>query len=363
MVRIRLPYLWEARAKGRKYYYYRRDGQRIPVTSERGRRLAPKDAGFAAAYDAIHATFEDAGRPPAAPGTLDALIIEYRKSSMFKQLSPRSRKDYGVYLDLLREDYGDLMVRTMPRPFVFRLREKYAETPRKANYLISILRRVMQFAVNQGYRTDNPAAKPERLKEGPGHRPWEEYEVAAFRKTYPEPVFERAAFELLLNTGQRSGDVASMQRSHRYQGHISVAQSKTGERLTIPEAQDLTEILSPYISAHDGLMLLVTKSGGPVKTAYLQHKMIAAYKAAGLSGVTTHGLRYTAATRLRELGCDWEIVAAVTGHRTADMARKYMRQRRMAQIAITRLDDARNTSATPGNASATASEKQSEKPE
>ncbi len=160
-----------------------------------------------------------------------------------------------------------------------------------------------------------------------------------------------------LNTGQRGGDTAGMQRQHRFHGSISVAQDKTGERLTIPESQDLREVLSPYVAGHDGMMLLVTAATGKaVKVAYLQHKMIAACKAAGLTGVTTHGLRYTAATRLRELGCDWETVASITGHRTAEMARKYMRKRRNAEVAITRIDDARN-------ALATASEKPSEKPE
>lgn len=355
MVKIELPYLWKATAKGHTYYYYRRDGERVPIKDDQGKRLSPEDPGFATAYDDIHRSFEAAGPSPTAAGTLAALIIEFRNSSMFNQLSPRSRKDYGQYLDLLRENYGDLKVKTMPRPFVFRLREKYADTPRKANYLISVLRRLMQFAVNQGYRKDNPAAKPERLKEGPGHRPWEEYEIAAFRKHFAEPSFERAAFELMLNTGQRGGDVAGMQRRHRFQGGISVAQDKTGERLIIPEALDLTEVLDPYISGHDGLMLLVTKTGRPVKTQYLQHKMIAAYKAASLTGVTNHGLRYTAAARLGELTGDWEIVASITGHRTAEMARKYMRQRRLAQVAITKLDDARNALATAG-------EKPSEKP-
>ncbi len=72
--------------------------------------------------------------------------------------------------------------------------------------------------------------------------------------------------------------------------------------------------------------------------------MRAAYEAAGLpTDVTTHGLRYTAATVLRELGCDWEDIAAITGHSTVQMVRKYTRQRRTAEVAIARLDDARRT--------------------
>ncbi|MBF0251143.1 MAG: tyrosine-type recombinase/integrase [Alphaproteobacteria bacterium] len=68
-----------------------------------------------------------------------------------------------------------------------------------------------------------------------------------------------------------------------------------------------------------------------------------AYSAAGLTDeCTTHGLRYTAATILRELGCEWPMIASITGHETAEMARKYSEKKRFASMAVARLDEARN---------------------
>lgn len=52
------------------------------------------------------------------------------------------------------------------------------------------------------------------------------------------------------------------------------------------------------------------------------------------------GLRYTATTRLRELGVDWVEIGAITGNQTAEMARKYSNQRRAAKVAIARLNAA-----------------------
>jgi integrase len=64
--------------------------------------------------------------------------------------------------------------------------------------------------------------------------------------------------------------------------------------------------------------------------------------AAGLpEDVTTHGLRYSAATILHELGQDWETIAAVTGHETVAMVRKYTEKRRRARLAIDSLNVAR----------------------
>jgi len=68
--------------------------------------------------------------------------------------------------------------------------------------------------------------------------------------------------------------------------------------------------------------------------------MAAAIRDAGITQ-TAHGLRYTAATRLRERGVDWEDIAAITGHQTVQMARKYSRQRRAATVAMRKLADAK----------------------
>lgn len=68
-----------------------------------------------------------------------------------------------------------------------------------------------------------------------------------------------------------------------------------------------------------------------------------AYRAAGLADdVTNHGDRYTAATRLHELDCDWETIASITGHETAAMVRKYTEKRRKARLAISRLNRSRS---------------------
>ena len=162
------------------------------------------------------------------------------------------------------------------------------------------------------------------------------------RKRWPAGTVERVAFELLLNTGQRGGDVASMRRAQYLQGVIHLVQAKTGARLEIPAAAELRAVLDPWLTNHEHLVILTTPTGRSFKIDHFRHTMRAAYQAAGLpSEATTHGLRYTAATVLRELGCDWEEIAAITGHSTVQMVRKYTRQRRIAEVTIARLDDAR----------------------
>lgn len=239
------------------------------------------------------------------------------------------------------QDFGHLPVKTMPRAFVFELRDKYADTPRKANYIVQILRRLMSWAVDRGWRSDNPVLRPRQLRAGAGHRPWEEAEIARFRAAWPTSAVQRVAFELLLNTGQRGGDVIQMTRATCRDGWVTLRQKKTRERLSVPQTPELTAVLESWLSSHHHAVILTTPAGRPLKVDYFRHLMRKAYCAAGLpDDCTSHGLRYTAATRLREVGCDWQTIGAITGHRTAEMARKYSERRRLAELGMGRLLDA-----------------------
>jgi integrase len=228
-VEIDLQYLNKIKAKGRAYWYYRRNVRNIALG------LAPDAEGFTARYAAIHAQFEGtpSGEAPPAEGYLAALIDTYKLTSPeYRNLKPTSERAYDAYLDLLSGNYGKHRVRTMPRAFVFELRDKYQDTLRKANYIDQVLRAVLTFGVDRGWRADNPASKPKLLKSGSdGHRPFEETEISAFRDCWKNGALERACFELLINSGQRMSDIVNMIRSHVDTGEISVAQEKTGARL------------------------------------------------------------------------------------------------------------------------------------
>ncbi len=61
---------------------------------------------------------------------------------------------------------------------------------------------------------------------------------------------------------------------------------------------------------------------------------------AAIGGVTPHGLRLAAATRLKELGLSWDVIASITGHDTVEMVEHYTEQKRKAQLAIDTLNAA-----------------------
>ncbi|WP_143181934.1 tyrosine-type recombinase/integrase [Thalassospira sp. TSL5-1] len=242
----------------------------------------------------------------------------------------------------MAEDIGKATVRHIERKHVLSYRDRFASTPRTANYYMQVMRLLFTFGIDHGWMKQNPALRPKQLKTGEGHRPWEEWEIDAYRKTWPVDTVERVAFELLINTGQRGGDVAKMTRQQAYKGEISVAQDKTKERLWIPQSNDLRAVLTPWLASHDHMVILTTETGRPFKIDYFRRVMREARAKAELpKDLSSHGLRYTAARILKELGCDTETIQSITGHRTEQMARKYSDKKRRSKVAIDRLNQAR----------------------
>jgi integrase len=232
---------------------------------------------------------------------------------------------------------------------VLKLRDEFQATPRTANYLVSVVRLLLSYAEDRKLtfhlppNWSNPARRPKRLETGAGHRPWEEVEIAAFRKRWQSTTLQRVLFETFLNTGQRGGDIAPMIRQQYFQRDIAVAQEKTKKRVWIPVSRDLRDVLDPWLGKHEHVVLFPTPTGRSLQVDHMRHLMRDAMRDAALPDeCTLHGLRYTFATRAIELGLDWQTIESIVGHKTAEMAFKYTQQRRLARLAIVTLDAARN---------------------
>jgi len=239
-MRIKLPYLQSYVSDGKAYYYVRRRGSRRVRLNEK-----PGTAEFMAAYQAALQT-ERKKESRHSSGTIGALVNAFYGSAKFVNLKPNSKKTYRIILENIAAKHGHRPAATMPASVAARMIEEIGKTrPAMANLARAVLRRLMQYAIATGIRTDNPFAHIETYKTGTRHT-WTDAELSAFEARWPLGTRERLAYALLLYTAQRGGDVCRMRRQDIVNGAIQVTQEKTGAELSIPIHPNLQTALKAY---------------------------------------------------------------------------------------------------------------------
>lgn len=217
-----------------------------------------------------------------------------------------------------------------------------AETPGAANSLLQKIKVLIHFAIDNGWRSDDPTLRIKKFAKGEFHT-WTEEEIAQYEAYWPIGSTPRLAFGLLLYTGQRRSDVVTMAWPDVKDGAISVMPLKTkrttGVKLLVPIHPALAEVLRATARAGDAI--LMTNFGQPFTNNGFGNYMADKIAEAGLPDrCVTHGLRKAAARRLAEAGCTTNEIAAITGHATLQEVARYTKaaeQKRLARAAINRL--------------------------
>lgn len=369
LVPVDLPYLDIFRAKGRLFAYYRRGGARVRLLDAEGRPVDPEDrAALAAAWTRQHEKHEatrvpGAGARPAETrdGSVAHAIALYRASDDWRAKKPSTRTDYEKGLTPLEADFGAYTLRAITPVHVRKIRNRYRTrelrqrdgTPvlgddrqpqrvannRQANRVVSVLSVLCEFARKElGWISTNPCANPDRLPaQTKGYRPWPLEAFQAFcDQGGPEWTF-RALFALL--TAQRGQDQVAV-RWDAYDGHgIRFVQQKGGDRVEVyvtVAGTPLKRELDARKKRARALTILESAQGTPWDRVAYSTACSRAIAAAGLRGLTWHGLRGAAASWAADEGADQKAAQALLGHSTPTMTAHYARgaeQRRMAERA------------------------------
>jgi len=179
-----------------------------------------------------------------------------------------------------------------------------------------------------------------------GHEPWTDEQVQ-LAEQHALPHLARAV-TLGSNTGQRGSDLVKMRWTdlETYEGRpgINVIQKKTGVKIWIPMTQELMRIF-PTWERRPGFILLKA-NGQPwtreqLSSRWLQERdskpALAPLKEAGL---VIHGLRATAAVRLRRAGATTAQIKDMLGM-SEETVNRYCRlsvQRENALAAVVHLE-------------------------
>ena len=330
MPAVTLPYLQAIRARGKTYWYYRRDGRRTRLSG------APGSPEFLASYQAARDTAE----PPATrgtPGSMTALVASWHATQAYRDRRASTQQWDRRITDWLCEVCGDRPIAQMDSRAVRTLMA--TRLPSMANKTLSLLRALIQHAIGLGWREDDPTRDvPRAAYQRKPFPTWTDDDLVAFEAHWPTGSRARLAYALMLYTGQRRGDVIRMGWQNVRDGRISVVQQKTRTRVSIPIHPALMAELQAIPHQQLTFLMTVTGSGFASGTGFYNWFQDCT-RAAGIEGKSPHGMRKACARRLIEAGCTPHEAAAVTGHSNLDELIHYARDAdrlRLADVAMER---------------------------
>jgi len=304
-----------------KVYYYHQPGRKKPK-GERGAltriHYSPDDPEFWIEAARLN------GRPKAGaedgrilPGSFEALIAAYQASPHWNDVHTEgTRRTYGTYLKVILAAWKRQLVDDLTVAGVIAMRNELAATaPSAANMMVTVLKALLAWGINNGECTKNVARDIKPIDTDVEHAfPWPVDVWTKTVKSAPTDV-SRLAF-LGRVTGQRISDLIRL-RPADLKGdlfHIQIRKLR-GKLHRLPVAPaDLKVIrswgvgdMTPFLTRANGKR----HSEKTMRKALADWLDAAGFKEAEGEEIRPHGLRAMACCDARLKGLDHDDVAAL----------------------------------------------------
>lgn len=340
-------------------YWYRYRGGPLLI-SFRGVSLAEAERKEAAGAEELLMAYAAKATISRGCDTIRSLVELYREvPEGLLSLALSTRTQWVRWLDRIEADLGDFPLKLLKakgaRRTLTEWRDRFASTPRQADYAIQVLRRVLAVGVEREVIADNPAMNIKQLyraNRADVVLSSEELE-AVLSKATPHA---RYAIRLAAATGLRRGDLVALRWDQVHGNRIELNTGKSRGRTFV-----IAPLVGDGAAVVEELRLLREReiAEGRVPSAFvltterrtawlgpsLTQAFIRAAKDAEVSKAL-HDLRGTAATRYILSGFSPQEVASFIGwerSRVDQIIRRYVDPDGIARDAIERLESKRAT--------------------
>lgn len=253
-------------------------------------------------------------------------LIDEALDSMRHRLAANTVKQYEAAAARLKEYLAEFEPRQVLPRHVAALKLHMADTPNMSNRVISFLRMVFAYALEQQVVDSNPCTGIRRHTEKKRDRYITDAEFSAICASSSD--YMRCIFEMCYLTGQRISDVLAIRLADISATGIAFEQQKTGAKLIVGMSPDLEDLLSRVKALPRrvrGLTLFCARSGGkPVSYETVKQAFRAACEKAKVAAATIHDLRAKSLTDTDKQGNDAQKLG---GHTDAKMTQRYLRLR------------------------------------
>ena len=285
------------------------------------------------------------------PRTLSAVIRTYRASRFFTELRPRTKRGYAQNIAFLEQWAGDMRAAAITPKVVETLYSSMRRaTPAKAAAVITMLRILLEAARREGFVTTNAASRAGIKGSAPSGRIWPREAVRLFVATADAMGLHSIGSAVMINhwLGQREGDILALTPAAVAGGRITLTQSKTGAKVSIPDNAAVRARILAELACQDAraqarrdqgatplpasTLLVCEATGRPWREDHFRHSFAAVRAALAAAHPTIahadgtmeqsaellfKNLRHTAVTEMAIAGCTTPQIAGITGHSLA----------------------------------------------
>lgn len=254
--------------------------------------------------------------------------LEHMRTRMKPALKANTLKQYEAAAERLKETFADFEPREVLQRHVVALKLHMADTPNMANRVISVLRSVFTYALEQQIVDSNPCIGVRRHLEHKRDRYITHGEFQAICANSSDNM--RVIYEMCYLTGQRIGDVLAIRLADISPEGIAFKQEKTNARLLVqmtPDLEDLVARAKALPRKIRGLTLFCSPRGGkPVHYSSVKDAFAISCKKAGVEDASLHDLRAKSLSDTDDQGNDAQKLG---GHTDAKMTQRYLRLRKI----------------------------------
>jgi len=295
---------------------YHRHGAYYLVKAGKWVRLGP---------DLTKALVEYARRHDVKQGGMQELIDE-ALPHILKGKADATVKQYTQAAKKLREILAEFAPHQVTPRHIAQIRRSLADTYAIANRVITVLRMVFDYALEEQIVESNPCVGIKRIAQNSRTRRILPAEYQAIRAK-AKPLLQ-VIMDLCYVTGQRIGDVLAIKRSDLQADGIYIEQQKTGARLMVAWTPELRAAVDQAKALHGGIVGMKYLFKGVNKQAPTYHMIwkqwTKACAAAGVEDANIHDLRAKSGTEAQAQGHDPQ---ALLGHTDRKMTQRYLRDR------------------------------------
>ncbi|MGB6103640.1 MAG: tyrosine-type recombinase/integrase [Pusillimonas sp.] len=266
----------------------------------------------------LHAALVEYARIVALPENGLGALIDKALPSITAKVSESTRKQYLFSARRLQGIFAEFRADQVKHGDIVRMLDAFAHQPAVGNRLLTVLRLTFQWAMDRELVDQNPCLSVKRLAQGKRDRLISANEYAAIYKQCAPWL--QCVIDLCYLTGQRIGDVLTIERADLREDGIYFQQQKTGKQLIVgwtPELKDAVERAKLTTGIVKAMTYLIAGRGGKLRAhSNVWRSFKVAAQKAGVENVTLHDLRAMAGTEADRQGMDPTALLGHTDRRT-----------------------------------------------